>query len=153
MDRVDPNPPSPYATAHPDYRHIIPGFFLATPMPGVLSPTACGALAVVPAQLTDTRAVEVLPDGLCPVCVLVVTGDDTNEAAPLPARPCSECGSETVHDDLCALCRAELHEEWRDSQAEQADAPAGQTGADRVREAVRQARGLEAEPQGPITFS
>lgn len=116
MSRVEPNPYSPYATADPAWRHIIPGLYLTTPMPGVLAPTACGALAVVPDHVTDTRALETLPDGLCPVCLLVLNGDDTNQAAPPEAEPCIECGNET-RNGLCAVCRMELHDEWRAHQA------------------------------------
>lgn len=117
MDRVPPNPASPYADANPDFRHLVPEFFGCTPDPGVLALVACGRMAVVPAEpltdvhdlLTAGREAE-LPPGMCADCVGAATGT----AAELPPVPgtCRECDSPSSHGDLCALCRQDAHEKW-----------------------------------------
>jgi len=114
-DRLTPNPYSPYATANPDIRHILPFLaFLGDPKPGSLVLTGCEYLAVAPEQTTGTQPGADLPDGLCPACVAAMNGAD---GANRPASPCRECGIRTTHDGLCALCRAEMHDEWRAGQA------------------------------------
>ncbi|MDQ0809886.1 hypothetical protein QFZ63_001600 [Streptomyces sp. B3I7] len=110
MSSIAPNPRSPYASADPQYRHIFPSpIFFPTPTPGVLAAAACNLMAVVPADLIETRPGEPLPNGLCPDCVTVMQGG----APPKhPSSLCGECGSATWHGELCALCRQEKHEQW-----------------------------------------
>lgn len=112
-DRVDPNPPSPYATAAPDTRHIFPSIFGSTPMPGILTYTACAHLAVVPDEPRHATDPGDLPPGMCTLCVLVMHG-----APPLrndtPHTTCERCGSNTRHGRWCASCRQQLHDEHRD---------------------------------------
>lgn len=110
MTKIDPNPHSPYASADPQYRHIFPSpIFFPALEPGVLAAAACDLMAVVPADLIETRPGEPLPDGLCPACVAVMQGG----APPKhPSSQCTACGSATWHGELCALCRQEKHEAW-----------------------------------------
>lgn len=113
MTAVTPNPVSPFADADPRYRHLLAQlvFVPGTPRPGVLHPTGCDRLAVVPADLVEVTDPRQLPDGLCPVCVAAMRG-----GAPLgdtrPLAACRECGGSTRHEGLCALCRQELHDAW-----------------------------------------
>ncbi|MFF3511570.1 hypothetical protein [Streptomyces sp. NPDC002573] len=111
MTTLTPNPHSPYADADPTSRHIFTTLiFFTAPEPGVLAPTACEALAVVPEeQLTETRPDAELPDGLCTVCVSVMQGGNPPNR---PSTECGECGSPTWHGALCALCRQEKHDAW-----------------------------------------
>jgi hypothetical protein len=121
-DRIPPNPHSPYATADPDLRHLIPSLFGILPNPGGLTLTACERMAVVPDgtlgdatdALAESRAAD-LPPGLCPICVGAVTG----ESVPGKQGPdtCRECGSGSSQGEWCALCRQELHDEWCEEQA------------------------------------
>lgn len=113
--RLTPNPYSPYATASPDTRHILPTLaFLGDPTPGSLVLTGCEYLAVVPEQTVETQPGAELPDGLCHVCIAAMNGADEPRR---PAVPCTECGMRTTHDGLCAMCRAEKHDEWRAAQS------------------------------------
>ncbi|MBA4865956.1 hypothetical protein H1V43_32350 [Streptomyces sp. PSKA54] len=120
MTTIAPNPHSPYADADPTKRHIFASpIFFGLPDPGVLAPTACERLAVVPEEplrdaLTEDGA---LPDGLCRACVAVMQG------AGRPARPettqCGECGNATWHSGMCAVCRQQKHDEWWPTREEQ----------------------------------
>jgi hypothetical protein len=108
--RLGPNPYSPYASASPDYRHILPvPVFFPRPEPGVLAATACDLMAVVPDDLIETRPGAPLPAGVCPDCAAVMQGGAPPER---PSSLCGECGSATWHGDLCVLCRQENHERW-----------------------------------------
>lgn len=109
MDRLAPNPSSPYADADPQYRHIIPSFFGLMANPGSLSTTACGRLAVVPTEpLRDVESVDSMPPGMCPTCWHVAM--EGGIAPEWPIGRCRECGTLTRHDGLCAVCRREAHE-------------------------------------------
>ncbi|MFF1717316.1 hypothetical protein [Streptomyces sp. NPDC058268] len=110
MTTISPNPPSPYADADPRYRHILPTpASLGAPPPGVLLPTACGRLAVVPGEPLRVAA-DLLPAGLCPACLAALHGKEL----PEDIRPVSTCGCglNTEHDGLCALCRQDRHAVW-----------------------------------------
>lgn len=109
-NRVEPNPFSPYADAGPEWRHIFPSpIFFPDPTPGALTPAACGGMAVVPAESLQVVP-DALPEGLCPACLAEMRGNHT--PASIPPAECRECGSDTRHADLCALCRQEKHDEW-----------------------------------------
>jgi hypothetical protein len=116
MASLAPNPYSPYADADPKTRHIFASpIFFGLPDPGVLAPTACEAMAVVPEeQLTTTGPDAELPEGLCQICVNVMQG---GEAPARPVSNCRECECFTDHDGLCAVCRQEKHEEWWPTRA------------------------------------
>jgi hypothetical protein len=108
--RLAPNPHSPYASADPNWRHILPTpIFFPRPTPGVLAAAACGLMAVVPDDLIETRPGAPLPAGVCPDCAAVMQGGAPPER---PSSLCGECGSATWHGDLCALCRQDKHEQW-----------------------------------------
>ncbi|GAA2731011.1 hypothetical protein [Actinocorallia aurantiaca] len=121
MPHLPPNPHSPYATADPAYRHLIPGLFGVPPVPGTLCRTACGSMAVAPSDLARDVAAALeelslgrsaeLPEGLCPACVTVATTGSRPARAELSR--CGGCGGNTGHGDLCARCRQERHDEWR----------------------------------------
>ncbi|WP_370667071.1 hypothetical protein [Streptomyces sp. IBSBF 2507] len=119
MSSLTPNPHSPYADADPNYRHLLLAFF-GDPCPGVLCPTACERLAVVPEEpLQDPHAGDgTLPNGLCPTCVAVTQGGDEPRH---PVTDCRECEAVTDHDGLCALCRQEKHDEWWPTRANAAE--------------------------------
>ncbi|MFD7093357.1 hypothetical protein [Streptomyces xanthophaeus] len=124
---LTPNPSSPFATAAPDVRHIAPTLlFAGAPRPGALILVGCDRLAVVPTEpLTETMPGAPLPDGLCPDCVTAMNGDDLPAlalSALEPTGPCRDCGVDTRHDGLCALCRMDAHDEW---WAQQQTTPAG----------------------------
>ena len=126
-DRIAPNPPSPYADADPEYRHLIPSFFGIGPVPGGLALTACGFLAVVPREMQDVRPLgNALPEGMCPKCIDEMhrqTARQPEESGPAgPPHQCTRCESTTLHDGLCALCRQELHDEWCATQPREASA-------------------------------
>jgi len=106
-ERITPNPPSEWATADPDTRHLLPSLFGALPSPGLLSPTACGELAVVPEETLRDMAGGSLPPGLCPRCIAHVNGAGGPDLRP---RSACECGSQTPHAGLCVLCRQDAQE-------------------------------------------
>lgn len=110
MTRIEPNPPSPFADADPQYRHIFPSpVFFPPPRPGVLALAGCDRMAVVPSESLRDAAAGELPDGLCPGCLAAMRGEEL----PADARPvtdCRECGSRTDHDGLCVMCRMDGHE-------------------------------------------
>lgn len=112
MTTVAPNPHSPFADADPRYRHLFPApaFLAVAPEPGVLTPTGCNRLAVVPDGVALAPRGS-LPDGLCPQCVATTRADDL-PPDERPAHPCTACGMTTRHEGLCALCRQEGHDEW-----------------------------------------
>lgn len=150
MTRITPNPYSPYATADPTTRHILPSpIFFPQAAAGVLAPTACERMAVVPEEpLRDALAGDgTLPEGLCPACVTVMQGGQP------PARVSSECRaceSPTWHGELCALCRQEKHEKWWPTRGEQ---PAAAAAVDLSEWAVALgADGLEPD-QHQLTWS
>lgn len=123
MTRLDPNPPSPYATADPQYRHLFPEYpIFGAPPAGVLAVTACEGLAIVPDGPLRELDSAAPPDGLCPACLTVAAGGDA------PSRPqslpCQQCESQGP-DGLCVLCRIELHETWA-AQQTAADQPHGE---------------------------
>ena len=109
--RVEPNPYSPYADANPNLRHAfpVPDFFPALKA-GALLPAGCGGMAVVPTEPLQVVPAADLPEGLCPACVEELRGNHTPPSIP-PAE-CRECGTDTRHADLCALCRQEKHDKW-----------------------------------------
>ncbi|WP_128378512.1 hypothetical protein [Streptomyces cavernae] len=118
---VTPNPPSPYADADHRYRHLFPVLWpelLGDPEAGLLL-TGCGRLAVVPDEpLDDVRNHDLLPDGLCPICVAVMNGS----APPLyPIGACRQCEARTAHNGLCAECRIEQHEAWQAARGQATD--------------------------------
>ncbi|MGP3684119.1 hypothetical protein ACTVZO_05295 [Streptomyces sp. IBSNAI002] len=107
---LTPNPSSPFATATPDVRHILPST-LGNPRPGALVLTDCDRLAVVPTEpLTDAHSLDPLPDGLCPDCIAAMQGVSRNTEQP--SSECRECAAVTRHDGLCVLCRMDAHDEW-----------------------------------------
>jgi hypothetical protein len=107
---AEPNPYSPFADADPKLRHIFPvPIFFPEPRPGVLQPTGCDRMAVVSPVPVEVPAD--LPDGLCPLCVAVMRGEEPTLVERL-VEECRECGTLTSHDGLCALCRQEMHEQW-----------------------------------------
>ena len=113
--KIAPNPYSPYADADPDLRHSIASLFGSLPDAGVLCLTACERLAVAPPEglkrdVLDEIAAGTLPEGMCPTCIAVVTGKGSAERRN-PAV-CEECGGDSSHRGLCALCRQELHKQW-----------------------------------------
>lgn len=115
--KIEPNPYSPYANADSKHRHLIPSLFGITPEPGVLSPTACERMAVVPEEtLKDATDAIVsgdvanLPEGLCTPCVMVATGRFT--ADRIGRERCKQCGGASSQGEWCALCRQELHDAW-----------------------------------------
>lgn len=122
MTRIEPNPPSPFADADSQYRHIFPSpVFFPDPKPGVLALAGCDRLAVVPSEpLRDTADGE-LPDGLCPACLAAMRGEEL-PADVRPVADCRECGNRTDHDGLCVMCRMDGHETW----AADAAAPGGE---------------------------
>mgnify|MGYP001577830958 FL=1 len=110
IDRVEPNPYSPYATADPTTRHIfaVPIFF-PEPRPGGLCPTACDELAVVPEDLLEIEQGQPLPDGLCEPCITAMR----NGRPKTPdTADTGRCSLFTRRPDLCALCRQEAHDAW-----------------------------------------
>lgn len=113
MTRIEPNPYSPYATADAQWRHIFPALdVFGPPRPGALTVAGCERLAVVPNEpLRADAGHPELPDGLCPMCVAAMRGEDLPEDAR-PESQCRECTGWTHHDALCALCRMQAHEEW-----------------------------------------
>lgn len=110
--RLEPNRYSPFADADPKYRHILPSpVFFPAAAPGVLAPTACEYLAVVPDGLSEIPTGEnTLPDGLCPTCVGVMRR--TWKPVRGPVVQCQVCESDTRHECLCSLCRMSQHDEW-----------------------------------------
>jgi hypothetical protein len=114
VNKVAPNPYSPYADADLQYRHVFPVVtFFGNPKPGGLALAGCERMAVVPEEpLQDALAGDgVLPDGLCPACVASMRGEEL----PADARPvsqCRDCEGSTDHDGLCALCRQDAHDAW-----------------------------------------
>ncbi len=110
---LTPNPSSPFATAAPDVRHLIPTVELfGAPRPGALVLVGCDRLAVVPTEpLTEANSTDgTLPDGLCPDCIAEMQG--TSQTPEQPSSECGECGSVTRHGGLCVLCRMDAHDEW-----------------------------------------
>lgn len=129
MTKLSPNPFSPYADADPNYRHLVPSLFGAAPESGVLAVAACGGMAVVPegtlGDATDALRegrLDDLPEGLCPNCLAVATGEGIEAGKHVSPGTCSECGDRTLHGTCCALCRQELHDQW---QVSQENAPEG----------------------------
>ncbi|MEU9014286.1 hypothetical protein AB0D12_31855 [Streptomyces sp. NPDC048479] len=111
---VAPNPYSPYADASPQRRHIfLTSSFFGDPKPGVLTPTGCERLAVVPEEpMRDANSGDgILPHGLCPACLAEMRGEELPEGVQ-PVADCRACGSSTDHDGMCALCRQEAHDDW-----------------------------------------
>jgi hypothetical protein len=124
MTKLAPNPYSPYADADPRFRHLVPSLFGIPPKAGVLAVAACGGMAVVPEgtlgdatdALKEGRLAD-LPEGLCPNRLAVATGAGIEAGAHVSPGECSECGDRTLHGSCCALCRQEMHDQWRASQA------------------------------------
>lgn len=111
-----PNPYSPYATADPERRHIIPVPALladlgARPEPGALATTSCGQLAVVPAGVVLVEPGAEFPAIACPQCLEAMAADRIDEP-PREPEPCNECDRPTPYAGLCALCRQDRHDEW-----------------------------------------
>uniref|UniRef100_A0AAU2A1R1 Uncharacterized protein n=1 Tax=Streptomyces sp. NBC_00093 TaxID=2975649 RepID=A0AAU2A1R1_9ACTN len=127
MTTVPPSPYSPYATADPDVRHLIPlPPEYGPPTPGTLLPAGCHELAAVSDDPTEIDpATEQLPSGLCALCVASMRGlavpDDTR-----PLTNCRTCGGETRYNSLCALCRAEAHQLWQAVRTTPAPTPTQQ---------------------------
>lgn len=112
-ETVEPNPYSPFATADPNYRHIIPSpIFFPAAKPGVLVLTGCNELAVVPEELSDVNDSNgILQDGLCPACVSAMNSGE-EPAYTGSETSCGVCQSPTHRDGLCVLCRQSQHDEW-----------------------------------------
>jgi len=127
MTTVPPSPYSPYATADPDVRHLIPlPEEYGPPAPGRLLPAGCHELAVVSDDSAEIDpATRPLPRGLCAPCVASMRGlavpDDTR-----PLTNCRTCGGETRYNHLCALCRAEAHQLWQTVRTTPAPTPTQQ---------------------------
>ncbi|GCD94056.1 hypothetical protein [Embleya hyalina] len=112
-DRIAPNPPSPYATADPEYRHMVYEFLGISPADGCLTPTLCDELAVVPDEpLRYSDETRVLPDGMCPRCAAVARGNGIGPDTR-PRTECTQCGHTTPYGQLCALCRQDAHDAAR----------------------------------------
>lgn len=121
---ISPNPHSPYATADPNTRHLIPSLLGALPKPGKLALTACDRMAVVPTEPLDdaTDALrqgrhDQLPAGLCADCIGAASGELT--PTPLPATTCEDCGNRSTQGQYCTHCRLDLHEDWWDTHNEE----------------------------------
>ncbi|MGW5408987.1 hypothetical protein [Streptomyces spiralis] len=114
-----PNPYSPYADADPLHRHLVtvllPSVF-GEPKPGTLTVTCCERLVVVPDEplTVADEPDQVLPAGLCPLCVAVMR--DEQPAPRYPSGPCHRCEVATSHNGLCAQCRQEQHADWWDAR-------------------------------------
>ncbi|MFI2314111.1 hypothetical protein AMK17_25260 [Streptomyces sp. CB00072] len=110
---VAPNPPSPYATADPNTRHLLPSLF-GVPRPGTLAPTGCNRLAVVPAEGLRNADDGTFPLGICDTCITAfyaaLRGQELSDDRP--TTNCRECQSQTRHDGLCAMCRQDAHTTW-----------------------------------------
>lgn len=112
MTTVAPNPPSPFADADPQYRHLFAEMLpFGPPSPGVLALAGCDRLAVVPDTLQTADPNGELPDGLCPACLAVARGQEP-PADVQPVSQCQTCESSTQHNGLCAMCRQEFHDVW-----------------------------------------
>lgn len=110
MKTVPPNPYSPYATANPAERHLF-RTIVGPPSAGALLHTCCDGLAVVPEDVIELDpAAEQLPDGVCATCVAVFRGLTVPIAKVETA--CVECGTITILNHLCALCRSQAHLLW-----------------------------------------
>ena len=114
-ETVAPNPYSPYATADPERRHIIPVPALladlgARPAPGALATTACGQLAVVPADVVLVEPGAAFPAIACPPCLEAMAADRIDEP-PREIELCPECDRPTPYG-LCIICRQERHDQW-----------------------------------------
>jgi hypothetical protein len=111
-ERVPPNPPSPFATADPAFRHLFAEMmFFGPPAPGVLAFAGCDQLAVVPDEpLREADPSGALPEGICPACMQVAQGgsEPDDNQTPQDCRLCESSGP----DGLCAMCRIEMHEHW-----------------------------------------
>lgn len=132
---VTPNPYSPFATADPSLRHIIPVLRLlnAAPIAGGLSTTGCGQLAVVPADVIEVRPGHPFPAIACRACIAAMNADRIDNPAA-ERLPCSNCESLTPYPGLCILCRQERHDAWWTEQAH-ADAAQRAEEADIMRSA------------------
>lgn len=119
-ERIAPNPPSPYADADPQYRHLIPSFFGLGSEPGVLAVAACGYMVVAPEQQREALNFRDLPDGICPQCIDEATGKLEETGPHGRLHNCTRCSLSTRHEDICALCRQQLHDEWRAEQPAEA---------------------------------
>lgn len=120
-----PNPHSPYATAEPSVRHLLPGLS-GPPTSGNLAPTGCNRLAVVPGEpLRAAPDDNTFPPGMCDTCLAAWYASHLGEELPddRPATDCRECESRTRHDGLCAMCRQDAHETWWAQQIEAGKAP------------------------------
>ncbi|MFD9948805.1 hypothetical protein ACFWYW_46860 [Nonomuraea sp. NPDC059023] len=114
-DTISPNPYSPYATAEAGLRHSIPSFLGLLPDPGVLCLATCERMTVAPDEgvnrdVLNDIAAGTLPDGMCPACIAVATGQA--EPDRIARDRCTECGGASSQGQWCALCRQELHEAW-----------------------------------------
>ncbi|MFF0143561.1 hypothetical protein ACFYRN_45160 [Streptomyces sp. NPDC005227] len=122
---IAPNPHSPYADADPEARHLLPSpIFFPEARPGVLAVAACLRMAVVPEEpLRDVNGLPdgVFPPGMCNACIEAFYAESRGERYrdDRPPTVCSECGSRTRHDGLCALCRQEKHDAWWPTRGEQ----------------------------------
>jgi hypothetical protein len=110
-----PNPHSPFATADPQTRHLLPNLSIfGTPRPGVLHPTSCGELAVVPDGKLGLLNPADPPEGLCAACLRAARTGREPKSTGDPTE-CTRCDSLTWHGELCAVCRQEMHDAWRDA--------------------------------------
>lgn len=108
-EKLSPNPPSPFATADPAFRHAIQApSWPALPVAGVLAVMGCARMAVVPDELTvlDRQAP---PQGLCPDCAMSAAGILLPEQESVD---CEQCDAPTRHGDICAMCLQDGHDAW-----------------------------------------
>lgn len=112
MTNVDPNPYSPYATADPNARHVLDILLPVGVKTGRLSLTACGNLAVVPEELTSLKETDTIPKGMCKPCLEVAVNGQEVEMREM--TPCIECQTMTEHGGICAVCRMEGHDNWKE---------------------------------------
>jgi hypothetical protein len=118
MADITPNPYSPYATADPALRHLIPIPRLLAdlgvrPDTGALATTSCGQLAVVPDDAIMVDPGHPFPPIACPACIAAMKADRIDET-PRDIEPCPECARPTPYG-LCIVCRQDQHNEWRQS--------------------------------------
>lgn len=116
MISVPPNPYSPFADADAHLRHLfaVPQLLTlvgAPPVPGQLASTACGRLAVVPADVIEIKPGTPAPAGACLICFRAMEQGQPRELATHP-KACTVCGTPSRHGLLCALCRQEGHDAW-----------------------------------------
>jgi len=102
---------SPYATADPGYRHLIPNPPFALPGPGDLYLTWCGRAAVAPDTPRTATPGQADAEGVCPECAAAFRSGTMPRTGVGAA--CEYCTAPAEHGGICMTCRVELHNQWR----------------------------------------